>query len=112
MQVQITQEGEILVVAVSGRMDAVSAPEFDSQIGTRLTPPPARLVIDLGELEYISSAGLRSLLMVAKKLKAAGEARLVLCGLNAMVDEVFEVSGFKKLFTVCADRDQALAELA
>ena len=66
------------------------------------------MVIDLGKLSYISSAGLRVILLTAQKLKAKGKS-LKLCSLSPMILEVFEVSGFSKLIPIHKDRDAALS---
>ncbi len=62
--------------------------------------------MDLEQLAYISSAGLRVVLMAAKRAKQSG-GRLLLCGLSPAVRELFEISGFLKILEVCADRAAA-----
>jgi anti-anti-sigma factor len=63
--------------------------------------------VNLEKLDYISSAGLRVLLLVAKKLQAnAGELRI--CSLNAIVKEVFDISGFDMILPVSASESEAL----
>jgi anti-anti-sigma factor len=69
-----------------------------------------RLVMDLAGVEYISSAGLRVLLMAAKRLKGPA-AGLVLCGLGPSVRTVLELAGFLPLFAVEAGREQAVARI-
>lgn len=96
---------ESAVVAVSGRLDAMTAPEFERGCADYSA---GRLVLDLSDLEYISSAGLRSILTLAKRLKASG-GTLALCGLNGLVQEVFTVSGFDNFLPVFADLDLACA---
>ncbi len=108
MEIIEVKEGAFLVLAVSGRMDTLTAPQFEARCQTCLEAGSTRLVVDLGGLEYISSAGLRSILAAAKKLKAAG-GDLAFCSLSGIVAEVFAVSGFNKLLPVFADRAQALA---
>jgi anti-sigma B factor antagonist len=90
-----------------GRMDAVSAPRFEAACTEQLEQGRANLVADLSGLEYISSAGLRSILASGKKLKTSGGS-LAFCGLSGMVDEVFRVSGFMKLFRIHASATEAL----
>jgi anti-anti-sigma factor len=66
-----------------------------------------KILVNLEKLDYISSAGLRVLLVVAKKLKAnAGELRI--CSLNAVVKEVFDISGFDMILPVSASESEAL----
>ena len=95
------------LLTCSGRMDAVSAPRFEAACAELLEQGHTTLVADLSGLEYISSAGLRSILAAGKKLKAAGGS-LAFCGLTGMVDEVFRVSGFLKLFRIHASAAEAL----
>lgn len=108
MEISQIKEGQSLVLAPSGRMDAVTAPQFEAKCLECLAAGEKRLVIDLAGLEYISSAGLRSILSAAKKLKAAGGG-MVFCALSGIVAEVFAVSGFDKLLPVKATRQEALA---
>jgi len=81
------------VVAVSGRMDAVTAPEFEKQCLAWMEEGHTNFLLDFSSLEYISSAGLRSILGVAKKVKPLG-GKVVLAGLTGVVAEVFSISGF------------------
>lgn len=99
--------GTTAVLTVTGRMDALSASGFETACQNLLDQGHNAQVADLGGLEYISSAGLRSILSAAKKLKAAGGG-LAFCGLTGMVDEVFRVSGFLKMFRVHPSLDEAL----
>ena len=110
MEFMQTKEGAFLVLAASGRMDALTAPEFEAKCLECLESGNNRLVVDLAGLEYISSAGLRSILAVAKKLKASG-GDLAFCALSGIVAEVFAVSGFAKLLPVFVTRQEALARV-
>ena len=100
MEVNINKEQGVLVFTVTGRMDAVSAPELDTHVDEQIADGEISFVVDLSGLEYISSAGLRSMLTMAKKLKEKDGA-LKLCGLKGVVREVFDVSGFSTIFTIC-----------
>ncbi|NQU16173.1 MAG: STAS domain-containing protein [Desulfobacteraceae bacterium] len=107
MEVNIRKEEKALVVSVTGRMDAVSAPDFDTQVEERVDKGETNLVLDLSGLDYISSAGLRSMLTLAKKLKTK-EGDLVLFGLQDVVNEVFEVSGFSTIFEIFGSLEEAM----
>jgi anti-sigma B factor antagonist len=100
--------GAFLVLVVSGRMDTLTAPEFEAETAKWIAAGEKRMVLDLSQLAYISSAGLRSILAAAKQLKAGG-GDLAFCGLSGLVAEVFTVSGFVKLLPVFASREAALA---
>jgi len=103
-----TKNGDALVVIVSGRMDAITASEFDAQCQSWIEKSETKVVIDLSGLEYISSAGLRSILSAAKKMKGA-QGELLFCGLSGMVEEVFNVSGFAAMFKIYSTTEAALA---
>jgi anti-anti-sigma factor len=68
-----------------------------------------KMLLNLSELEYVSSAGLRSVLTIAKKLKPAGGS-LALCGLSGLVQEVFSISGFDSFFPVYDSVESATAK--
>jgi len=97
------------MVAVRGRMDAVTAPEFEKRILDWIDSGETHIILDLGELEYISSAGLRSILTIAKNLRGQ-QGSLVLCALRDTVKEVFEISGFSTIIPVCESTEAALKE--
>lgn len=98
--------GDYYVVDVSGRLDATTSGEFEAECDKWLEQGETKIVVDMGGVEYISSAGLRSILTSAKKLKAvSGELRF--CGLSGMVADVFKMSGFAAMFQIFESRDQA-----
>jgi anti-anti-sigma factor len=111
MDISEAQEGATLVIAPRGRVDSVSSSELERILVARLDAGARRVVIDLAGVEYISSAGLRVLLLAAKRLKAP-QGVLVLCGLGPGVRAVLELAGFLSLFAVEPGREQALARCA
>ena len=108
MEIVEEQAGETLVVAPRGRIDSVSSGELEQHLVSRLDEGARRVVIDFASVEYISSAGLRVLLIAARRLKPPA-GTLVLCGLAPGVRTVLELAGFMSLFTVEPSREQALA---
>lgn len=109
MEFRCNQVGDSLVLAVKGRMDVTSSPKFEKECQTWLEQGQARIIADLSGLEYISSAGLRSILVVGKRLKAEGGG-LSLCGLSGMVKDVVTVSGFATIFPIHDTVDKALGK--
>jgi anti-anti-sigma factor len=99
-----------LVIVPVGRVDSVSSGELERHVVARLEAGERRIVIDMAGVEYISSAGLRVLLVAAKRLKPPAGA-LVLCGLGPGVRTVLELAGFMSLFVVEPARAQALARI-
>jgi len=97
-----------VVLAPVGRLDTKTAPDLEKKVVELLRSGTRRFVIDFGPTEYVSSAGLRVLLMLAKKL-AGGEGRLVMCGMSAAVREVFDIAGFASVFTIVSTLDEVAA---
>lgn len=97
-----------LIIAPSGRIDSSTSSTFDRHLSTAIDRGDTRLVIDLSELEYISSTGLSAFLSAAKKIKAAG-GRMALTGINSRIRLVFEMSGFLRLFPIFPTIEAALA---
>jgi anti-sigma B factor antagonist len=108
MEIKESDHGDTLVVVLSGRLDSTTAPEFERHIIGRIESGRNEVVIDFAALEFISSAGLRVMLMAAKRVKA-GKGRLSLCALNDNIAKVFEISGFLAIFTIYPDSSAALA---
>jgi anti-sigma B factor antagonist len=107
MDLHEEQVDEITALSVKGRIDSTTAPAFGQRLESVVTAPAGRLVVDFRELEYISSAGFRVLLVAAKRADEAG-SRLVLCGLSGKVRQLFDLGGFLDLFTIAASRDEAV----
>ncbi len=105
-----TRDG-IDIVFLKGRIDASSAPGVQEEISTVMEAGREKMLLDFKKLEYISSAGLRVLIMVAKKLKAI-QGNLVLCNLDEKVYEVFDMSGFTAIFDIYSSDEEALKALA
>jgi anti-anti-sigma factor len=110
MKIEAARMEKAVVIKVSGRMDAVTAPEFEQACDQWIQGDQKNLVLDLGALDYISSAGLRSVLSTGKKVKAVG-GKLLLCSLSGMVKEVFEISGFASIFPLYETAESALAQV-
>jgi anti-anti-sigma factor len=111
METKIQKENNATIISVTGRMDAVASPGFEKQLANLIEHGEKDLVIDLGELEYISSAGLRVILTTVKKLKEK-EGRLYLCALQDTVKEIFEISGFSTAIPTCDSIDSALSQMS
>jgi anti-anti-sigma factor len=91
--------GPIHTIAVKNRLDGCNNDILDRRIGLSIDGGERRIVLDLSEVTYVSSAGLRSLLLAAKRMKAVG-GRLVLLSSNRQVDRILDVSGFKSFLEI------------
>ena len=96
-----------VVFLVSGRMDAENAPQFEQQCRACIAEGLTGLVVDLGDLAYISSMGLRSFVAVGKTLKDRGGA-LRICRLSGLVEQVFEITGLVRSLPVYESVEAAL----
>jgi len=108
MEIKTQQNGHVLVIAVSGRLDAVTAANYETNIRSLIDAGHHKLVIDFSGLDYISSAGLRVLLLTAKLLKAH-DGQVCLANSGGNVKSVFDMSGFSALFKMENSIDAALA---
>lgn len=108
LEIRESKEAEVLVLALVGRLDTKTAGALEKSVATHLAAGQRRFVLDLSGMEYVSSAGLRIFLMLAKKV-SGGTGGLALCGLSPQVKEVFDIAGFTRLFTLAATLAEALA---
>jgi anti-anti-sigma factor len=107
MDISQSQKEDVTVVALAGRFDAQSAGDVEDNFKSALDDGANKILVDMAEVEYISSAGLRVLLSTAKKLTGSS-GKLVLCGLKPYVLEVFEVAGFTTIFMILPDLNEGL----
>lgn len=108
MQVSRESDGDVVVTRLSGRLDSSAASAAEEGLLVALSGVPPRVAIDMTDLSYISSAGLRVLLVVAKKVQQQ-QGKVALFGLVPNVREVFTVSGFDTIFSIAADQAAAVA---
>jgi stage II sporulation protein AA (anti-sigma F factor antagonist) len=108
MGLSIERSDGILIAMADGRVDGANAQEFQGDLTDAIDPTDRGVVLDLGEITYISSAGLRVILLMARALKRQ-DAELAVCSLSAPIREVFEISGFDKIIPVCESRPDAIA---
>jgi stage II sporulation protein AA (anti-sigma F factor antagonist) len=108
MDIQTQQTGKATVVAVSGKIDAMTAPTLESSISALINEGSVCMVLDFGGVDYISSAGLRVILASAKSMKSK-VGTLLLANVSGPVKEVFDISGFGSVFTIYDSVDAAVA---
>jgi anti-anti-sigma factor len=111
MDLQTRIENNAIVVTISGRLDAVTAPEYEKRIRELIDGGNSYFVVDFEPLDYISSAGLRVLLLMAKLLKEKG-GKVCFANVNGNVRSVFEMSGFTALFKMENSVAEALVAFA
>ena len=97
MTINQSNDNGNLKIALEGRLDTTTAPQLEAALKEAL-PGANALTFDMAGLEYISSAGLRVLLSTHKTMSAKGGMKLT--GVNEMVQEVFDVTGFSDILTI------------
>jgi anti-anti-sigma factor len=102
----------VAVCRISGRFDAEAATSqgLRSAVDSAINGGASRIIFDMREVTFITSAGLRVVLMTAKQATAA-KGGLSIFGVQSAVDEVFEISGLKKFIPITSDEADARAKL-
>lgn len=108
MRLEEEKIGEVVVVTLAGRLDGFNAPDLEAKIKELIERGDIHVLLDCAEMEYVSSAGLRAVIVGAKSCQQR-EGKLTLCSLQPDCRTVFEVSGFLKILDCHDTRDAALA---
>jgi anti-anti-sigma factor len=111
MEITEFQSGAVTAVALRGRVDSATAGVLKDRLSQLIQSGAAQIVIDFRDVAYISSAGFRTLLIIAKQSEAA-DGRLALCGISSEVRRLFEIAAFTDLFFIVPSREEAIAALA
>lgn len=101
---------DIVILALSGKLDATNAKTFENKILADIGSGNRRFVIDMSQLDYVSSSGLRVFLVAAKRLQAEN-GRIVLCSLQDQIRQVFDIAGFSSIFSIYAAREDGIKSL-
>ena len=111
MEISERKAGEVCVVGLNGRLDSATSDSLGQRLHQLIDRGERRLVIDGETLDYISSTGLRVLLVAAKRLKTV-DGRIVLSSLKPHILEVFEIAGFKSIFPIYNKTDEAAQQIS
>lgn len=106
MNIRKSKNGEFIVLEVHGRVDTLTAGDFETEVMAAMADGTS-LVIDCSGIDYISSSGLRVFLLAFKKIQLS-EGKLRLCCLQPNIREIFDISGFSSVFTLCNNQEEAL----
>lgn len=107
----IEQQGDLCHLILRGRLDGLTVGQVEERFLQLVDEGVQRFVCDMTELEYISSAGLRFMLLSVKKTRAV-QGKIALCGLSKSVEEVFQISGFSTIFSIFATKEEAVAHVS
>ena len=108
MEINAERLDGTLIAKAEGRIDGVNASDFEQSLRGAIEDSDTAVIVDLAELSYISSAGLRAVLLTAKSLTQRA-AKFALCSPSKPIREVFEISGFDKIIDIHDSRDAAIA---
>jgi anti-anti-sigma factor len=108
MGVTTERQGDTLIAKTDGRIDGTNAREFQTELDAAIDDSERAVILNMEELSYISSAGLRVILLTAKNMRNQN-ARFAVCSLSDPIREVFEISGFDKIISIHASQAEALA---
>jgi len=107
MEIKQVKHGEIAILNLIGRLDANTSGELESVLIPMIDGGEKKMILDFSALDYISSAGLRLLLLAAKKLRN-NKGEIILCSMKDFIKEIFEISGFTPIFTIVDSKEDAL----
>ncbi|PKM52802.1 MAG: anti-sigma factor antagonist [Firmicutes bacterium HGW-Firmicutes-5] len=99
MKIDVKQDGEIFVVELEGRMDTNTSPEFQKEMEEYYSKQGFNMILNFDKLDFVSSAGLRVLLLIQKKSKALSGS-LVIKNVKPEIQEVFDMTGFSDILTI------------
>lgn len=97
MEIRKETNGNELTISIIGRLDTTTAPQLETELKSSLNGV-GKLVLDMAELEYLSSAGLRVILAAQKVMNKQGS--MVVRNVNDTINEIFEVTGFIDILTI------------
>ena len=107
---QTTSDAGILTLTVTGRLDADTTAQFGDALNGCIEQGNHKIILDLAGVDYISSVGLRALMVGAKKVAPLG-GKIVICAPHPRVLKLLELAGFTTILPVAATRDEALERL-
>lgn len=109
MNLSEEKQGDVHIIIITGRLDAISAPTAEKHVFEVINNGSHKLVLDLGGVDYLSSAGMRMLLSTTKKLKGIS-GKIVLCSVTPNVMDVLKMSGFDHVLDMVKTRNEAIAQ--
>ena len=110
MEIQKERVGDTYVVSANGRLDGIYSTAFAKEVAELIIDTNPKVLIDFAEIDFVTSAGIRAVLLLMKKAEASGVV-FALCGVNKQVREVLDVAGLVPVITIYPGRSQGLAVL-
>lgn len=111
MEIHDERIGDTCVVTAKGRLDGGASATFADRIGELIASSKPKLLIDFAGVDFVTSAGLRAVLVLLKKIKAA-DGSFALCGVQESVREVLDITGFAGMLKIHTARADAIAAMS
>jgi anti-sigma B factor antagonist len=108
MEISEKKVNEVNILILTGKLDTNTWPQLEGKIVPMIDSGETKFLIDCTHLDYISSAGLRVLLMAAKKLKNKS-GKIVIASLKDHIKEVFDIAGFSTIFPITTTVDEGIS---
>lgn len=110
MEITSDRQDDVLVVKMSGRLDAPASTEVKGQLGKLIESHVTKVVLDLEGLEYIGSAGLREFFLAGRSI-TRNDGKMALCNLQPAVKRIFDISGLPTSYPIYDTREEALQSM-
>ncbi len=110
LDVKVVEVDDIVVIKLVGNLDTNTALEAETEINSWLEKDSKKMVVELEETKYVSSAGLRVFLATAKKMTASG-GTVKFCSPNEVVKEILDISGFSTILDIKGSQQEAIDDL-
>jgi len=111
MDIQIKTIEDVKVAILAGDVDAKTAPEVTEKVLPLAQDVGSKILLDMTQVTYMSSAGLRVLLSLYRQVTAKDGSKIVLVGLSEEIKDTMSVTGFLDFFTICPTLNEGLAAL-
>ena len=111
MEISAEREGGAVIARANGRIDSSNSREFHSGLEAAVADEDSAVVLSFEDVSYISSAGMRVILLTAKSLQSSG-TKFVLCSMDEPIREVFKISGFDKIIPIHGSQSEALTAVS
>jgi anti-anti-sigma factor len=110
MLIKTKQLDQATIATINGKLDGITSVEVQKQLFSLLEQRNKQLILDVNTVDYLSSAGMRALILVAKRAKEVA-ATICLINVSPQLSEIFEITGFLSVLTIYKDLDTALKGL-
>ena len=107
MEINEQKTDHCVIIGITGRLDTTNYSILEKKLMDLIDTHQDRILVDCSKMDYVSSSGLRILLMALKKITMV-KGKFVLCGLQENIREIFEISGFTNIFEIYTSQDEAL----